>query len=344
MSGLFQLTYHVTFRCNARCQFCFNLDKLCGGAENELYFEEIEKISKGMPRFPWLLISGGEPFLRHDLAEIIEIFYRNNKVRHVTIPTNGILSDKIYEGVKNILNNCGRLTVTLSFSLDEIGDSHSLLRNVPGCYEKMLKSYEIIKPLRENKRLNVKFHTVVSNFNYRNLDGIIKEVKRLGPDMHTIDFIRGDVKDAAFGLPEGEDLKKIIEIIKKNYKYYSGYSNLKSHSPLMKVFSGAVQIAYLDLFQKILNRKRQVVRCSAFKRHLVLYPYGDVSFCEPLKPFANIRDYDYSYSGLLGSDKGREQAEFIKSKKCYCYHPCNQYVNILFSPLYMCKGVLQYVF
>lgn len=344
MSGLFQLTYHVTFRCNARCPFCFNLDKLCGGAEDELSLEEIKKISGGMPRFSWLLISGGEPFLKSDLAGIIEIFYRNNKVRHVTIPTNGILSDKIYGEAKRILDNCGKLTVTLSFSIDGIGERHSSLRKVPGCYEKMLKSYETIKPLRADKRLNVKFHTVVSNFNYRNLDDIIKEVKKLKPDMHTIDFVRGDIKDAAFELPGGENLKKIIETIKENYKYYSGYSNLKSHFPLMKIFSGGIQLAYLDLFQKTLAQKKQVIRCGASEKSLVLYPYGDVSFCEVLKPFANIKGHDYSYSRLLVSDKGKEQAELIRHGKCYCYHPCNQFVNILFNPFYLCKGVLRYVF
>jgi Fe-coproporphyrin III synthase len=344
MSGLFQLTYHVTFRCNARCPFCFNLDKLCGNAENELSLEEIEKISRRMPRFSWLLISGGEPFLREDLSEIIEIFYRNNKVRHVTIPTNGILSGKIYTGVKNILDNCGRLTLTLSFSLDGIGEAHSALRNVPGCYEELLKSYEMIRPLREDKRLNVKFNTVLSNFNYSNIDKMIEEVRKLKPDMHTIDFIRGDLKDAAFGLPKDEDIDKIIETIKRNYKYYSGYSNLALHSFFARVFSGALQVEYLHLFQQILKRKTQVIRCGAFKRSLVLYPYGDVSFCEPLKPFANIRNYDYSYSRLLGSDRAREQAASIRNKKCYCYHPCNQYVNILFNPISLCKGVLRYAF
>ncbi len=90
----FQLIFHVTFRCNARCRFCFNWREINQNKDKELSLEEIQKISENLPRFPWLLLSGGEPFLRSDLVDLIETFHRNNKVAHVTIPTNGISSKK----------------------------------------------------------------------------------------------------------------------------------------------------------------------------------------------------------------------------------------------------------
>ena len=68
---LFQVIYHVTFRCNAKCKFCFNWKELNQNKEKELSLEEINKISYSMPKFDWLLLSGGEPTLRTDLVYII---------------------------------------------------------------------------------------------------------------------------------------------------------------------------------------------------------------------------------------------------------------------------------
>ena len=41
---------------------------------------EIEKISNSLGNFSKLLLTGGEPFLRRDIAELCSIFYHNNNV------------------------------------------------------------------------------------------------------------------------------------------------------------------------------------------------------------------------------------------------------------------------
>jgi len=342
--NLFQVIFHVTFRCNAKCGFCFNWRDINTGVKPELSIEEIEKISKSMPSFPWLMISGGEPVLRADLADIIIIFYKNNKIRHVTLPTNGIASGALLKVCSEVLAKCRKLSLTVSFSLDGLGADHDEMRNVKGCYDFVMKSFSEIKPLRKDKRLNVKFHTVVTSGNYTKLGGIIDLVKSMKPDMHTIEFVRGDLKDKNICLPPQGEIPAIIKQIKDNYEYYGGYSNLKSHlSPLNKL-SKIIQREYLDLCQEIFCKKEQVMPCLAHKLSLVIYPYGDVSFCEPLKQFGNIKDYGCDYRLLIKSEPAKKQAGLIKRKQCYCYHPCFQYLNIVFSRKRMAGAVLKNVF
>lgn len=349
--GFFQLIYHVTFKCNSRCKFCFNWKELNKNGKEELSLEEINKISCSMPDFYWLLFSGGEPMLRNDLEQVAGIFYKNNKVKHLTLPTNGLLPKRIFEVVRNLLSEYKNLTVTVSFSLDSFKDEHDELRGIPGCFDKLMESYDALQSLRKNKNLNLKFNTVVGNFNYNNLENIIKKIREFKPDMHTADFIRGDaslslsnLKFKDLGLPPKDKIDEIIGLIKDNFDYYNGYSNLKSHSKIMTQVSKIIQKEYLSLFKKIITEKRQVIPCLAYGTSLALYPYGDVSFCEPLAPFANFRDFGHDYKKIIISDSAKKQTEIIKNKKCACYHPCFQYLNILLSPKLMAKGFLKNVF
>jgi molybdenum cofactor biosynthesis enzyme MoaA len=39
---------------------------------------------------------GGEPTLRHDASEIIDLFVQNNGVRRLIIPTNGLVKERVY--------------------------------------------------------------------------------------------------------------------------------------------------------------------------------------------------------------------------------------------------------
>lgn len=348
---LFQLIYHVSFRCNSRCSFCFNWREINQNLAKELSLEEVNKISLSMPNFEWLLLSGGEPSLKSDLVEIIGIFYKNNKIKHLTFPTNGLLPERIFEIVKKLLDNYKNLTINLSFSLDSLGEAHDELRGVRGCYEKVVESYRLLQPLRKNKNLNVKFNSVISNMNYRGLEELIKKIKELKPDMHTIDFIRGDsaltfknLKSEELGLPPLDKMEEIIKLIKDNYNYYDGYANIKKHFGPMKMISRIIQKENLSLFKKIITEKRQTIPCLTYKTSLVLYPYGDISFCEPLKSFANFRDFNYDYKKIIKSREAENQTNIIKYKKCVCYHPCFQYLNILFSPKMIIKGFLKDVF
>lgn len=58
----------VTYRCNARCQMC-NTWKYPSRGEEEIGVEVYEKL----PFMETVNVTGGEPFLRDDLNEIISL-------------------------------------------------------------------------------------------------------------------------------------------------------------------------------------------------------------------------------------------------------------------------------
>src|ERR687893_413970 len=93
--------FFITSRCNARCDTCFYHEEL--NRPGDLTFAEIERVSQTMPPVTDLWLSGGEPTLRHDIGEVIQLFVENNGVRRVIIPTNGLLKARTYEIVERAL-------------------------------------------------------------------------------------------------------------------------------------------------------------------------------------------------------------------------------------------------
>ena len=90
------LILYVTSHCNQRCNMCFAWEMLNSLKKSEEWtLEEFTKIAKQFPNLYQLSLTGGEPTLRRDLAEIIEIFYKHSNVRRITIPTNGFYTDRI---------------------------------------------------------------------------------------------------------------------------------------------------------------------------------------------------------------------------------------------------------
>src|SRR5262249_60205348 len=91
-----------------------------------LALEETDKVtaSMGKSSLMFLLPTGGEPFLRKDIGEIIKIFHRNTGVRNVGIPTNGSTTARTVSIVKDLLDTCPDLDLHIDVSLDGVGALH----------------------------------------------------------------------------------------------------------------------------------------------------------------------------------------------------------------------------
>src|SRR5918999_9937 len=116
----------VTSRCNAYCQTCFYHAEL--NQPGDMTFAQIEKISRTMPRITDLWLSGGEPTLRRDLSDIIDLFVSNNGVDRIIIPTNGLIKSRVYEVVDRALGNNPAIDLYLNIALDGYGETHDRVR------------------------------------------------------------------------------------------------------------------------------------------------------------------------------------------------------------------------
>jgi MoaA/NifB/PqqE/SkfB family radical SAM enzyme len=83
-------TVIVTYRCNARCNMCSRY-KEPSKEEEEISLDTIKKL----PPMYFTNITGGEPFMRKDLKDIVGELYK--KSERIVISTNGFYSDSIID-------------------------------------------------------------------------------------------------------------------------------------------------------------------------------------------------------------------------------------------------------
>lgn len=78
----------ITYRCNAHCHMC-NTWQHPSKPEDELRPEDL----RSLPHVAFANITGGEPFLRTDIAEFVEVL--RPKADRIVISTNGYFTDRI---------------------------------------------------------------------------------------------------------------------------------------------------------------------------------------------------------------------------------------------------------
>lgn len=321
-----QLIFFVTNRCNSRCSHCFYWRELNKKPKDELNLEEIEKISKSMGRIFWLFISGGEPFLRNDLPEICQIFYQNNKVNSIVIPTNGILVEKIVKDVGKICQGCPEAKVVLQISVDEIAERHDRIRGVPGNFTKIEKLVPKLKKLQAKYRnLAIQANIVFCKYNQDRIIKIYDYVYReFGIDNICISLIRGEPKE--IGAKE-VDLKKYWQA----HKHIRKTRRFAQYTPLLSHLITKKEDMQVEVFLSSFRQKKAIIPCLASRQSVVLYPNGDLVLCE-LRPekYGNLRDVGYTFSKLWQSQKAREFKE--KVKNCYCTQECVYTVNVFLNP------------
>jgi cyclic pyranopterin phosphate synthase len=111
--SLRSLRVSVTDRCNLRCRYCMPQEEYIWLPRQELLtFEEIARLvevftSLGVED---VRLTGGEPLLRRDLPQLVQMLAANSQIRDLALTTNGILFAEHAEE----LRTAGLHRVTLS--------------------------------------------------------------------------------------------------------------------------------------------------------------------------------------------------------------------------------------
>ena len=144
-SNPISLVHFITNRCNARCSFCFIDFDNPETFANELSTEEIDTLTKNLGKnLQNVNITGGEPFARKDLIDIVNCYYKNTNIRSIFMTSNGSLPvrlEKLCEFKE--ANHSGR-KLLLQISIDGL-PRISRIRKIDGLFDKAIQSYHIAK-------------------------------------------------------------------------------------------------------------------------------------------------------------------------------------------------------
>ena len=334
--------FFPTSRCNLSCSHCFYHDSL-NKRFNELTLDEKDTFTKTMDPLLTLALTGGEPYLRHDLDQIARIFYNNTRVPILNIPSNGWYLEKMDRQIRNIMKWCPEVYLNQMISIDGLEEDHDKIRmgSHRGSFKKALNTIQHLKVLqKEFGRINIGIITTFTSENQNKIIDTLKGIYEIArPDNIAITLVRGDPKEK---VNLNLDMKLYREAIEyRNSLFYS------KKMPGLKNFRGnklatAGRVILNDMVQKIFETNKYQSPCYSANISGVMYPEGQVYPCEILDSshiIGNIRDFDLNFRNLWLSNKAKDEVNFIRKTKCFCTHECFNQVNILFNPKYYPKVI-----
>jgi len=317
----FSLVISVCYRCNSRCLTCNVWKK----EAEELSLEEWEQVFAKIGRTPYYLtFSGGEPFLRRDVVELIGLAYQYCQPRVITIPTNGLLCNAIPEQVEAILKAAPGAQVGINLSLDGLGSQHDEIRNAPGTWERAMRTYRALRTLT-HPNLTLSVHTVVSRFNVADVPTIYQGLQALEPDSYITEIAEERVELDTMGAditPAPEEYAQAADFLIEHLQgqRFKGLAR----------FAQAFRIHYYDLVKRILHERRQVIPCYAGWASGHIAPDGDVwTCCTRAEPIGNLRQTDYDLRRIWFSEEAARLRRSIAAGECYCPMANASYTNML---------------
>ena len=319
------MIYFVTKTCNAKCAHCFYWESLNARRPNELTLEEVDSISASVGRLLYLRLSGGEPFLRKDIFDLVNIFTKNCAPSYVGIPSNGFYTERIVAFAERASELKTRVEIGLS--IDDLGEHHDRVRGSKNAFEKAMQTFKALKEVKKHvPNLNVGFITTAIKSNQSRLFELFDYLQALEPDGISCNIVRDDTK-----VPEEKEIDQ--DISQRFSDMCDGYGNSRSgqKDDFFSRMRRAKTLLSHEIRQKTLATNSYQIPCVGGTNMIVMYADGEVHPCETLGyEIGNIRDFGLNMKDLLQSERARSIRKKIINEKCFCTHECFTTASITF--------------
>ena len=312
-----KLDLSITYRCNSRCKIC-NIwqiyQKNPSLVSQEINLAGYKNFFSKYNFWNWVSLTGGEPFLREDLADIVEIISKScERLYALSIPTNGLSGQEIAKKIKEILKRI-RCRLYINISLDGDEKTHNHLKGIESAFGKARALFEDLKKVND-KKLEVKYEYVISRLNQGRLPDFFREGSFNTSDFHL------SLAQKSFRY-NNQNLAEIIpeqEAAKRDTLYFLAHYKVKS---------------FFDFHQKTFLKlllKGAKISCVAGKNTFYMDPYGNIFLC-------TLLDKGITFDKKNIGVKKNTEPNLCKG----CYTPCESYFGLaLGSRIELLKNIFR---
>lgn len=305
------INFPITYLCNSRCSMCDIWKRYKDHPKqfkDELTYEDLKIFLRRNKN--WLSevrhvgITGGEPFMRSDIVEIIKLFRKELPKADIGIQTNGLDPALVEKQLKNILDFYPKLSFAVS--LDGLSKTHEEVRGIKGAFEKALTT---IKMAQSYGVGDITTGMTISEKNYGEVLKVSEVAEKNNCEFSCFlsdegEYFNNQGKLAGLSLKAKDN---VIQTLKK-FSYHYFMDNLR--------------------LQMEGKRKRQLP-CYSGWTSLVIDPFGEVKPCIlRSESFGNIKKD--SLKKMLTSKRAKEIRE--KIKKCTCWCQCEVSTSAVVDP------------
>ncbi|MBP8655434.1 MAG: radical SAM protein [Kiritimatiellae bacterium] len=257
----------TTYRCCMKCKMC-NIWRYPTEIAQEIRAEELEIL----PQLKFVNITGGEPFVRRDLDEIVEVSFR--KAPRVVISTSGYQVDEILALAEKFPR------IGIRVSIEGLSTINDYLRGRDSGFDRGLKT------LLGLRRLGIKdigFGITVSNNNSADMLELYELSKNL-----KMEFATAAYHNSYYFHKDDNVITNQDEVCNNFYELIDRLLEERNPKSWFRAFFNLGLINYI-------KGNRRLLPCEAGTVNFFIEPYGDVYPCNGLEErywkesFGNIR-------------------------------------------------------
>ncbi len=318
-----RLTIGITSSCNSKCLTC-NRWRRKKDSEPDIACEHLQGLlqSEVCQSIRSIELTGGEPFLRGDIYDLIELLATLPKSR-ISIGTNGLLTDRIVAVAKASRSMAAKIEKFV-LSINGPPSIHDKTRGIKGSFDRVVDTGKSLRRL--GYETIILFTITKTNVSY--ISWAYKFAKQINaqisffPEIRSNRLKNADEKIEYTKVEREEIIRQLKSVYDDRHYYYYDDSSLW----------------FID---KTL-RKEQVCRCTSGLQSAFINWDGMVYPCEGLvdtpQYFGSIREMNFD--DLWESERANKVREYIRQDMC---QPCFQSYDILDSLRKRVISVLGYM-
>jgi radical SAM protein with 4Fe4S-binding SPASM domain len=307
----------VTYRCNMRCSMCNIWKKK--SERSEVLPGDVAEFFRKAPQFKWVGFTGGEPFLRPDLEEMIEAVTRYAPdLAALSFTTNGFLHEAIIRTMERWLRRRPSCLFIVIVSIDGDRELHDSIRGVAGAWEQAVQTFCALKSL---PGIKTELGFTLSSRNVGRFAGMYEAVKARYPRLRFDDININVFQKSSFYYEnmemEGPDTQALLAQLRQIRKMDRDSFSINNF----------LRRTYLALYPAFLRKGRTPLPCQALSSTLFIDPYGDLYPCAVFKArLASLHDMDQPLKQLWTGTRAREIRRLCRASICpACWSPCDAF-------------------
>ena len=242
----------LTYRCNSRCSTC-NIWMHPTRPADEISLDVLEKIPSGLDN---LNMTGGEPTIRSDLAEVVDVLYP--KAHKLEISSNGMHPHRLEPIIKKYPD------IKIRFSLEGTDKVSDTIRGEENGFQTKVEG---LRRLKELGGADLGFAATIQDDNVADLPFLYELTQNMGVELATSALHNGFQFHKNDNYPY--DRQKVAHGIE-----YLITAMLKTNS-VKNWFRAYLN---LGLMEKVLGNNR-LIPCTAASDFVFVDPWSDVYAC-----------------------------------------------------------------
>jgi len=322
-------TYIITWRCNGHCEMC---DVWKKEKEDELKLKDIINIFKQL-KLDVIRITGGEPFLREDLAQIVKAIQKYSRPKIIHITSNGILTKRILSFFNEIEK---KDNIHIKISIDAVGEKHDKIRRVKDAYKSAMTTVKELAKIKPKFNFYLGINQIIFDKNslkdYQELKKICeplnvpvhlvlayKKVALYAPEKNLNLMPKQDNEFPSLSYLPKEEILEILDTLKK---MVNSIPDFRERLTLNYDLKG--------LYNRLISKKGiPNPPCLALRSHLRILPNGDVPIC--LSNSTVVGNLKKTPIKDLWFSKEIEKYRQIVKQCPGCWHECETIPSAIYS-------------